>query len=97
MKKPETSKATEKENLQIDSFSIDRTFIFKNGDVTFDMTLNGIRIYGCRIIEGKNGDFVAFPERKGNDGKYYSIVWARLSEKDNADIVAEVEKKVNEK
>ena len=31
-------------------------------------------IKGVRIIEGKNGLFVAMPETQGKDGKWYSIV-----------------------
>ena len=43
----------------------------------------------------KDGDFIGLPQRKGNDGKYYSIVWAKFSEQDTKDILAEVEKKLN--
>lgn len=28
-------------------------------------------IYGCRVIEGKKGQFLAFPSRQGKDGNYY--------------------------
>ena len=28
--------------------------------VFFDVTINGVSIYGCRFVEGKNGDFVSF-------------------------------------
>lgn len=33
-------------------------------------------IYGCRIIEGKKGNFLGFPSRAGNDGNYYA--YARI-------------------
>lgn len=99
MKKPETKKGNTNskavEALKIDSFSILRTHQFDNGGVTFDMTVNGISIYGCRVVETKDGDFIGLPQRKGNDGKYYSIVWAKFSEEDTKDILAEVEKQLN--
>ena len=97
MKKPNTeSKAKSKQDkLNIDSFSVNRVHQFDNGGVTFDMTVNGISIYGCRVVETKDGDFIGLPQRKGNDGKYYSIVWARISETDTKDILAEVEKQLN--
>lgn len=98
MNKPNTeSKAKSKkgEELKIDSFSVNRVHQFDNGGVTFDMTVNGISIYGCRVVETKDGDFIGLPQRKGNDGKYYSIVWARFSEQDTKDILAEVEKNLN--
>lgn len=98
MNKPNTeSKAKSKkgEELKIDSFSVNRVHQFDNGGVTFDMTVNGIAIYGCRVVETKDGDFIGLPQRKGNDGKWYSIVWAKFSEADTKDILAEVEKQLN--
>lgn len=98
MNKPNTeSKAKSKkgEELKVDSYSVNRVHQFENGGVAFDMTLNGIVIYGCRVIETKVGDFIALPQRKGNDGKWYSIVWAKFSDEDANDILAEVEKQLN--
>ena len=98
MNKPNTeSKAKSKkgENLKIDSFSVNRVHQFDNGGVVFDMTVNGISIYGCRVVETNDGDFIGLPQRKGNDGKYYSIVWAKFCETDTKDILAEVEKQLN--
>ena len=83
------------DNLKIESFSVDRAHMFENGGVVLDITLNGIRIYGVKVVEGKNGDFLSFPQRKGNDGKYYSIVYAKLSDQDTRDIILEAEKKLN--
>ena len=34
---------------------------FDDGGVMFDMIVNEVSIYGCRVVEGKNGDFVSFP------------------------------------
>lgn len=98
MKKPETKSEVKNENkdfLKIDSFSVNRVHQFSNGSVIFDMTVNGIKIYDCRVVEREEGDFISFPQRKGMDGKYYSIVWARFSETDQKDILAEVEKLLN--
>ena len=93
MKKPETKKAPE--TLNISTFSVDRATVFDNGGVVFDMTLNGIKIYGMRVVESNGNDFISFPSRKGKDDKYYSIVWARLSDKDSEAILREVENKLN--
>ena len=98
MKKPNTeskAKSNKGEKLKIDSFSVNRVHQFDNGGVTFDMTINGISIYGCRVVETDKGDFISLPQRKGNDGKYYSIVWAKFSEEDTKDILAEVENMLN--
>lgn len=101
MKKPDAKettqkKGTEKELLHIDFFSVNRAKMLDNGHVTFDITINGITIYGCFVVESEKGDFISLPQRKGNDGKYYSIAWARFSEQDTKDIIAEVEKKLND-
>lgn len=96
MNKPNTeSNQKSKDCLKIDSFSVNRVHQFDNGGVCFDMTLNGINIYGCLVVETQKGDFIGLPQRKGTDGKYYSIVWAKFSEQDSKDILAEVEKKLN--
>ena len=31
-----------------------------------------IKIYNCRVLNGTNGVFVALPQYKGTNGKYYS-------------------------
>lgn len=96
MNKPNTTaKKKAAETIKIDSFSIDKTKVFESGTITFDMTLNGVKIYGCFVHEGKNGDFISLPQRKGSDGKYYSIVWARFSEEDEEAILKEVERVLN--
>lgn len=59
--------------------------------VFFDVTINGVTIYGCKVIEGKNGDFISFPSHKGKDGKYYNHAWVKLSDEDTANIVKQVE------
>lgn len=85
------------ETIKIDSYKVLRAVcVGKNDSVLFDLELNGVRIYGLSVVEGKNGDFISFPQRKGKDGKYYSIAWAKFSDEDSADILAEVEKVLNE-
>lgn len=93
MKKPE--KSTTKETLKLDSFAVTRAVVVGN-TILFDVVLNGLTVYGCSVVEGKNGDFISFPSRKGKDGKYYSIVWARISDEDQKAILDEVEKKLND-
>lgn len=63
--------------------------------VFFTLTLNGVSINNCRVVEGKDGDFIGFPSRKGNDGKYYKHVYAKISPEDSKAILDKVEKEVN--
>ena len=38
--------------------------------VTID---GGFAVHGVRVIEGSKGAFIAFPSRKGKDGKWHDI------------------------
>ena len=93
MKKTNTQ--TEEVNeIDVLSFEISRVHQYKD-TVFFDITINGIKIYGCTVVEGKKGDFISFPSKKGKDDKWYSIVYARLSSSDQEKILAEIEKQLN--
>ena len=83
MKKKETEST-----LQIE---VTRAKQFKDGGTVFDMVVKGVSIYGCRIVEGKKGDFVSFPAYKGSDGKYYSHAYVKLSDEDTELVVKQVE------
>lgn len=94
MKKKNTksTKNTKKiEPIQISSMSIIRVKPY--ADVYFfDMILNGITIYGCKLVEGDNGWFISFPSKRPakKGGKWYNYCWAPLSEDDTAEIIAAV-------
>lgn len=83
MKKKETESTLE--------IKVTRAKQFKDGGTVFDMVVNGVSIYGCRVVEGKNGDFISFPAYKGSDGKYYSHAYVKLSDVDTDLIVKQVE------
>lgn len=38
--------------------------------------VKGIVIKGFKVVEGKDSNFVSFPQTKGQDGKYYDQVYA---------------------
>lgn len=101
MNKPNTkatkeTKAAKKEStFKVDSFEVTRAKCWDNGGVTFDLEVNGIKIYGCRVAEGKNGDFISLPSRKGTDGKYYNHVYIPFSEEDQKAILETVEAAIN--
>ena len=62
-----------------------------NDTVFFDMEVNGVTIYGCKVVEGSKGDFISFPSHKGKDGKYYNHAWIKLSDEDTKEIISQVE------
>lgn len=56
----------------------------------FDVEINGVRINGCTLVDGKNGEFTSFPSYKGSDGEYYNYAWVGLSDKDQKKISKQV-------
>ena len=87
MKKPE-----KKTESKVQSMEVTRAHAFDNGEVIFDAIINDVSIYGCRVVEGKNGDFISFPSRKGPDDKYYSHAYIKLTEDDTKTLISLVEK-----
>lgn len=57
-------------------YAILRTSISKgkNEYVFYDIQYGSVIITGCRVIEGKKGDFLAMPARE-NNGEYYPVVY----------------------
>lgn len=77
------------------SFEVTRAYEFKSGDITFDMIVNGVSIYGCFIRENKKGEkFIAFPSHKGSDGKYYSYAYFPIDDDLIDDIIDAVDDKL---
>lgn len=83
--KKSSKKNSKKEVAAIEVTSLEVTRAREYDDIFFfDMVLNGVFIYGCRLIEGDNGWFVSFPSKKG--GKWFNHCWAKLPE----DAIAEI-------
>ena len=79
-------------NTEIErNIKVTRAHQFEDGGIAFDMEVNGVTIYGCKIATGKKGEFVSFPSRKGKDGKYYSYAYCPLTEDQTKDILSQLE------
>lgn len=86
----------EKSFMKLESFEIRnaREVKTKDGKNTLcfaTVVLNGVSVYGCRAVtytdrEGKEKDFLAWPEQKGSDGNYYKVAYAPLSDGDQQKI-----------
>lgn len=63
-------------------YAVRRAVQFDDSDVLFDLTIDDLTIYGCRVVEGKNGDFISLPSRKGKDGKYWGIVYKKFTDEE---------------
>ena len=80
-------------NQQINNISVSHVMQWQDGSTTFALTIHGVTIYGMRVVgftdkrTGQHKRFVAFPKRKGNDGKYYHIAYYKLSETEENEIL----------
>ena len=68
-----------------DKFSIQNIRNFEDKNVCFfnlyvKSVIGNVAIYGCKIVSGKNGDFIAWPNQKGSDDKYYDVANIRLND-----------------
>lgn len=98
MKKPQTTNNNnEKEFMTVHDFTVDNARVSGKKDIVwFTLTLNGVKIYNCRVVEYDTGDdFIGFPQQKGSNGEYYPVVTAYVSPEDTKKIMEEVEKKLN--
>lgn len=47
----------------------------KNSYEFYDIQYGDVIITGCRIVDSKNGAFLAMPSREGSNGEYYPVVY----------------------
>lgn len=87
------------ENTKVEyTVKVTRAKETKEGTVAFDMTVNGVKIYGCwyneyKTKKGKDGVMLSFPSYKASD-KYYSHCWFPISKELKDNIIAQIEKLV---
>lgn len=83
-------KKSEPEYGKVESVEITRAKEYSWG-ISFTMVLNGVTINNCSVGVTKSGDnFISLPSYKGKDGKWYSYVYFRFSEKDLETILDKV-------
>lgn len=90
----ETKKQETKSDISYD-IRVTRASQYKENSFAFDMTVNGVAIYGCWYKQGKskNGNdyaFIDFPSRKGNDGKFYNYAWFPVTKEIQEAIEAQI-------
>lgn len=80
-----------REYMKVDSFKVTRAHEFENGNVSFDMLINGVQINRLSVISAKEPDhqFIGFPSYQSN-GKWYNYVYLPLSQEDSDRIIDEV-------
>lgn len=80
MRKSKTSRRNKRIKeliLPAKRFAVLRTTIGsgKNSYEFYDIQYGDVIITGCRVVDSKNGAFLAMPSREGSDGEYYPVVY----------------------
>lgn len=50
-----------------------------------------IAIHGCRVVSGKNGDFISFPAWKDKEGNYHDYAYMTFSDEEKDVIINTLE------
>ena len=92
-------KGSTKNNTTNYDVKVTRAKETKEGQVVFDMVVNGVTIYGCWYREGKSKkgedyQLISFPSHKGNDDKYYNYCWFKIEDDVKTDIIDQLQKLV---
>lgn len=61
----------------------------------FSLNWYGAIIHGCRIVKGKNGNFIGWPSFKGKYGKYIRTSYVYGGEGANGEDIDALKKVVN--
>lgn len=62
--------------------------------IAFSLLGNGLGLYNMRIVSSDKGEFVASPQEKGKDGKYYAVYAVYLANDDQKKIIEAVKKQL---
>ena len=84
--------------ITVNSFAIGRVRDNGQGIPYADVTINGVTVYGCAVRATQSGEaFIAWPTKKGSDGKFYKLSYAPLSQEDQDKIIQAVYDKLDGK
>lgn len=92
-----STKKTETQNYDV---KVTRAKEVHEGQVVFDMVVNGVTIYSCWYLEGtskkdgKEYSMISFPSQKSDNGKYYNHCWFKIEDSLKEEIVAQLQKMV---
>ena len=96
----ETKKETKNENVVLKGENVEINIRpYEDGNLLGFATViiyGFIKIYNCRVLNGTNGVFVALPQYKGSNGKYYSHCYIDPEDDDGKFISDEISALLND-
>lgn len=84
------AKTEEKKTFALAGMRVSNVRRLSEKVVAFTLSGNGLGLYNLRVVEGQKGPFVAAPQEKGKDGKYYNVFALYLSADDEKKVVKKV-------
>ena len=82
-----TKKETEKQGIKLVEWSIKRAHQFDNGNISFDLFLNGVTLYRLIVVKAKDDhEFISFPQYQSN-GKWYNYYYIPFTDEDQDAII----------
>lgn len=82
---------TVKSYLSIAGATVQACHLISDRICVFTLNVPGATFLNLKVVDGKNGEFIAMPQSKGRDGQYYDLYRIYLSEKDAQRVIAAVE------
>lgn len=80
-----------KSYLSIEGATVQACHLISDRICVFTLNVPGATFMNLKVIDGKNGEFIAMPQSKGRDGQYYDLYRVYLSEKDAQRVISAVE------
>ena len=82
---------TVKSYLSIEGATVQACHLISDRICVFTLNVPGATFLNLKVVDGKNGEFIAMPQSKGRDGQYYDLYRIYLSEKDAQRVISAVE------
>ena len=83
-----------KNYLSIKDATVQACHFISDRICVFSLNVPGAKFLNLKVIDGKNGEFIAMPQIKGRDGQYYDMYRVYFSEQDAQRIIAAVSEHV---
>ena len=81
---------TVKSYLSIEGATVQACHLISDRICVFTLNVPGAIFFNLKVVDGKNGEFIAMPQSKGLDGQYYDLYRVYLSEKDEQRVISAV-------
>lgn len=82
---------TDKSYLSIEGATVQACHLVSDRVCVFTLNVPGATFLNLKVVDGKNGEFIAMPQSKGRDGQYYDLYRVYLSEQDAQRVISVVE------